>query len=124
MRMSLSSPVPDEGLVLRFVEVGRHRELAARLDQVPQRVRAVPRHPPLAEWVSPVGMLDLDDLRAEVREQAAGEGSCNQCPEFQTRRSDSGSSVSPCPEFWTWFQHMDPESSGQSPDCSIHWTGW
>ena len=55
MRMSLSvGELADEVLVGRVMEVGRHRQLAPRLDEVPQRVGAVPRHPPLPERVSPV----------------------------------------------------------------------
>ncbi len=81
--VALRGELADEVLVGRVMEIGGHRQLAARLDEVPQRVGAVPRHPPLPERVSPVRVLDLDDLRAEVREDAAGEGSGNQGAEFQ-----------------------------------------
>jgi hypothetical protein len=65
------------------VEVSGNRELSARLNEVPERIDAVPGHPPTAQGVATLRVLDLDDLGAEVSEQTTGEWPGDQRPELE-----------------------------------------
>ncbi len=73
----------DEVLIAGVVEVGTYRQLAARLDEVPERFPAVASLAPFAERVARARLLDLDDLCPEVGEVAPGKGSGDQCRELQ-----------------------------------------
>jgi hypothetical protein len=81
--VALCGQLSDESLVGRVVKVGGNRQLSPRLNQVPERVGFVPGHPPTAQGVAAVRVLDLDDLGAEVGEQSSGEWPGDQGPELE-----------------------------------------